>query len=226
MTAISPTPAGEGKNHYDSGLGDALIGKRAARAADGLPVRPQCHHRCGLQGRRSPGSGDSRSAAFAVHAEDGSEGEITFGDLRSDAAVEFPPEPPSRLFPSSWTCASASSPPRPLPRAPYYRAGSPRTSNGAEPCRRGQACRTSGKRDAGPLPGTADAHDECGETSMSFRMASCYEPRERFMIAASGTTRHNLKSAALARSSTVARAHRSRRWLATSMRRHATTPAH
>ena len=84
----------------------------------------------------------------------------------------------------------------------------------------------SGKRDAGPLPGTADAHDECGETSMSVPMASSCEPRERSMIAASGTTCHNLKSAALARSSNDARAHRSRRSLATSMKMHATMPGH
>ena len=35
------------------------------------------------------------------------------------------------------------------------RAGSPRTSNGAEPCRRDRACRTSGKQRARPLPGPA-----------------------------------------------------------------------
>ena len=35
------------------------------------------------------------------------------------------------------------------------RAGSPRRSNGAEPCRRDRACRTSGKQGARPLPGPA-----------------------------------------------------------------------
>jgi hypothetical protein len=35
--------------------------------------------------------------AFAVHADDGSEGEITFGCLRSGFAVGFPSEPLSRL---------------------------------------------------------------------------------------------------------------------------------
>ena len=63
-------------------------------------------------------------------------------------------------------------------------------------------------------------------TSMSVRMASSCEPRERFMIAASGTTCHNLKTAVPARSSNDAREHRSRRSLATSTRMHATTPAH
>jgi transposase len=63
-------------------------------------------------------------------------------------------------------------------------------------------------------------------TSMSAPMASSCGLRERFMIAASGTTCHNLKSAAVARSSNDARAHRSRRSLATSTRMHATTPAH
>src|SRR5215468_5626539 len=42
------------------------------------------------------------------------------------------------------------------------------------------------------------------------------------MMTASGTIRHNLKTAVLARSSNNARAHRSRRSLATSMRMHAT----
>jgi hypothetical protein len=50
--------------------------------------------------------------------------------------------------------------------------------------------------------------------------------RTQSMIAASGTTCHNPKTAVLARSSNDARAHRSRRSLATSMRMHATTPAH
>src|SRR6476660_5278451 len=49
-------------------------------------------------------------------------------------------------------------------------------------------------------------------------MASSCEPRERSMIAASGTTCHNLRSAALARSSNDVRALRSRRSRATSMK--------
>ena len=64
------------------------------------------------------------------------------------------------------------------------------------------------------------------ETSISVRMASSCEPRGRSMIAASGTTCHNLKSAALARSSHDARARRSRRSLATSMKMRATMPGH
>ena len=55
-------------------------------------------------------------------------------------------------------------------------------------------------------------------TSTSVPMASSCEPRERSMIIVSGTTCHNLKTAVLARSSNDARAHRSRRSLATSMR--------
>ncbi|WP_247416610.1 hypothetical protein [Bradyrhizobium sp. 159] len=35
--------------------------------------------------------------AFAVHADDGSEGEITFGRLQAGFAVGFPSEPLSRL---------------------------------------------------------------------------------------------------------------------------------
>ena len=42
-----------------------------------------------------------------------------------------------------------------LPLIGSGRAGSPRTSNGAEPCRRDRACRTSGKQGARPLPGPA-----------------------------------------------------------------------
>ena len=34
-----------------------------------------------------------------------------------------------------------------------------RTSNGAKPCRRDRACRTSGKQGAAPLPDTTGAHD-------------------------------------------------------------------
>src|SRR3984893_15117412 len=64
----------------------------------------------------------------------------------------------------------------------------------------------------------ANSPTTLNETFMFVRMASSCEPRERFMIAASGTTCHNLKIAALARSSNDARAHRSRRSLATSMR--------
>src|ERR1700710_2786797 len=64
------------------------------------------------------------------------------------------------------------------------------------------------------------------ETSIPVRMASSCEPRERSMIAASGTTCHNLKSAVLARSSNDVRAHRSRRSRATSMKMHATMPGH
>ena len=63
-------------------------------------------------------------------------------------------------------------------------------------------------------------------TSMSAPMASSCEPREGFMIVASGTTCLNLKSVALARSSNDARAHRSRRSLATSMRMRAIMPVH
>jgi transposase len=63
-------------------------------------------------------------------------------------------------------------------------------------------------------------------TSMSAPMASSCEPLEQSMIAASGTTCHNLKSAALARSSNDVRAHRSRRSRATSMKMHATMPGH
>jgi hypothetical protein len=48
----------------------------------------------------------------------------------------------------------------------------------------------------------------------------------RSMIAASGTTCHNLKSAALARPSNNARARRLRRSLATSMKMRATMPGH
>lgn len=48
-------------------------------------------------------------------------------------------------------------------------------------------------------------------TSMSVPMAGCCEPREQSMMAASGTTCHNLKTAVPAHSSNDARAHRSRR---------------
>jgi len=63
-------------------------------------------------------------------------------------------------------------------------------------------------------------------TSTSVPMASSCEPRERSMIIVSGTTCHNLKTAVLARSSNDARAHRSRRSRATSMKMHATMPGH
>jgi len=53
-----------------------------------------------------------RLLAFAVQADDGSEGEITFGGLRSGAAVGFPSEPPPRLSLPSWSWVSASSPAR------------------------------------------------------------------------------------------------------------------
>ena len=72
----------------------------------------------------------------------------------------------------------------------------------------------------------ANSRTPLSGTSMSAPMASCCEPRERSMMAASGTTCHNLKTAVLARSSNDARAHRSRRSLATSMRMHATMPGH
>ena len=52
------------------------------------------------------------------------------------------------------------------------------------------------------------------------------EPREPSMMAASGTTYHNLKTAALAHSSNNAPARRSRRSRATSMKMHATMPGH
>jgi hypothetical protein len=45
------------------------------------------------------------------------------------------------------------------------RAGSPRTSKGAVPCRRDRACRTSGKQGAALLLGTAGVRDECHSNS-------------------------------------------------------------
>jgi len=50
--------------------------------------------------------------------------------------------------------------------------------------------------------------------------------RDVYICPASGTTCHNLKSAALARSSHDARARRSRRSLAASMKMRATMPGH
>jgi Transposase domain (DUF772)/Transposase DDE domain len=72
----------------------------------------------------------------------------------------------------------------------------------------------------------ANSPTTLNETSMSVRTTSSCEPRERSMMAAPGTTCHNLNSAVLARSSNDARAHRSRRSLATSMRMRATMPGH
>ena len=58
-------------------------------------------------------------------------------------------------------------------------AGSPRTSNGAEPCRRDRACRTSGKQGAAPLPGTAGAHDECHSSNRPGASGSSARGRPR-----------------------------------------------
>jgi len=63
-------------------------------------------------------------------------------------------------------------------------------------------------------------------TSMSVPMAGSCEPREQSMMAASGTTCHNLKTAVPAHSSNDARAHRSRRSRAISTRMHAIMPVH
>jgi hypothetical protein len=72
----------------------------------------------------------------------------------------------------------------------------------------------------------ANSPTTLNETSMSVRMTSPCEPRGQSMMAAPGTTCHNLKSAVLARSSNDARAHRSRRSLATLMKMHATMLGH
>jgi transposase len=63
-------------------------------------------------------------------------------------------------------------------------------------------------------------------TSMSVPMAGSCEPREQSMMAVSGTTCHNLKTAVPAHSSNDARAHRSRRSRAISTRMHAIMPVH
>jgi len=63
-------------------------------------------------------------------------------------------------------------------------------------------------------------------TSKSVAVASSCEPRDRSMMAASGTTCHNLKTVALARSSNDVRAHHSRRSRATLTKMRATMPGH
>jgi hypothetical protein len=118
--------------------------------------------------------------------------------------------------------ALGSSPLMPLPRAPYYRAGSPRTSNGAEPHVAGQACRTSGSERVGHFR-TADAHDVRRDVCSSEWQAVMNPERPRdsrvrnYLFTTSRVPRLHAQAPLHAR--------RSRRW----SRHHqeaSTTPAH
>jgi transposase len=120
-------------------------------------------------------------------------------DLKPDwlTADTIPPMGPANCLPGCWAKASR------------------RTSPCGKDIHRLMACSS-----------VTSSRTTLSGTSMSVPIASSCEPRERSTIAASGTTCHNLKTAVLARSSNDARAHRSRRSLATSVKMHATTRGH